>query len=299
MPVEQGLGDLVGVGLEGEGAIGHAGDGLKDDGVVRGVVCVLAPDKGSMAGDEAGGYGERVDGAAVLFASGVAVGGYGAERVEIGRGVRGMGCRGVGDETTEAADDGKAGLMDVAAADGDVGEWVCAGDGAVEVVGVGGAEGGDGHAGLSEGGGVLGVGVDDGTDGWELAVQKGVGVEIGGGAEATLDDVAHEIGDDHVLGTEVVVVDTGGLDHDKSLLAIDSGGVAEGVEDEASLDELEIGFKDLFTELLEEHDVLPMGARGFWACVRPADPKDRTAGNGVHRERAGDLPLPVDYGDGR
>ena len=55
--------------------------------------------------------------------------------------------------------------MDVAAADGFVGEGWGAGDGAVEVVGVGGAERGDGEAGLGEAGGELRVSVDYGSDG--------------------------------------------------------------------------------------------------------------------------------------
>ena len=89
-------------------------------------------------------------------------------------------------------------------------------DGAVEVVGVGGAEGGDGEAGLGEAGGELGVGVDDRADGGELAVEQGVGVEVGGGLEVAFDDLAVEVGDDHVLGAEVVVVDAGGLDDDEA-----------------------------------------------------------------------------------
>ena len=128
------------------------------------------------------------------------------------------------------------------------------GDGTVEVVGVGGAEGGDVHAGLGPGGGVLGVGVDDGADGRELAIEEGVGVEVGGGLEVAFDDGAVEVGDDHVLGAEVVVVDAGGLDDDEALGAVDAGGVAEGVEDEAFADQFEVGFEDFGAELFEEHE---------------------------------------------
>ncbi len=261
MAVEQGLGDLVGFGFEGEGAIGHAGDGLEDDGVVGGFVGGAAPDEGGVASDEAGGDREGVDG--VEWGGGLdgGVGGIAAEaegggavrRPEPEVGLAGFGGGGVGEVAPEAADDGEAGFVDVAAADGVVREGVGAGDGAVEVVGVGGAEGRDGEAGLGEGGGVLRVGVDDGADGREFAVEQGVGVEIGGGAEVAFDDPAVEVGDDHVLGAEVVVVDAGGLDDDEALFAIDAGGVAEGVEDEAALDELEVGFEDLFAEFGEEH----------------------------------------------
>ena len=165
--VEEGLRHLVGLVLEGEGAVGHARDGLEDDGVVRGVVRGAAPGEGRVAGDEAGGNGEGIDGGFVAMGA-------------------------------EALDDGEAGLVDVAAADGLVGEWSGDGDGAVEVVGVRGAERRDGEAGLREAGGELGVRVHDGADGGELAVEQRVGVEVGGGTEVAFDDLAVEVGDDHV-----------------------------------------------------------------------------------------------------
>ena len=147
-----------------------------------GFVGVAAPAEGCVAVDEAGGDGEGVD--SLLL---------------------------------EEGDDGLTGLVDVAAGDGFVGEGRGTGDGAVEVVGVGGAEGRDGEAGLGEAGGELGVGVDDGADGGELAVEEGVGVEVGGGFEFAVDDFAVEVGDDHELGDEFVVVDAGGLDDDEAL----------------------------------------------------------------------------------
>lgn len=257
--IEEGLGDGVGFGSEGEGAVGHAGDGFEDDGVVGGVVGVPAPDEGGVAGDEAGWDGEGVDGfgADVCRESGgcggVAAKGEGAGAV--GFGTSGGGVLEAGGEAAEAADDGEAGLVNVAAGDGLVGERLGAGDGAVEVVGVGGAEGGDGEAGLGEGGGELGVGMDDGADLGELAIEEGVGVEVGGGLEGAVDEDAVEVGHHHVFRPEVVVVDTGGLDDDEALGAVDARGVAEGVEDEAALDEFEVGFEDLFAELLEEHGV--------------------------------------------
>jgi hypothetical protein len=230
--VKEGLGDAGVSGDQGEGFVGHFGDGFEDNGVVGGVVGVFAPAEGSVSGYENGGDGEGVD--FMLL---------------------------------EVVDDGEAGLVDVTAIDGFGGEFGGAGDGAVEVVSVGGAEGGDGDAGLGEAGGVLGVGVDDGADGEELAVEKGVGVEVGGGLEGAVDDFAVEVGDDHVLGAEVVVVDAGGLDDDEALLTVDAGGVAEGVEDEAAADEFEVGFEDLGAEIFEEHEfafaVIALGGEFF------------------------------------
>ena len=122
----------------------------------------------------------------------------------------------------EALDDGEAGLVDVAAADGLVGERSGDGDGAVEVVGVRGAERRDGKAGLGEAGGELRVRVHDGADGGELAIEQRVGVEVGGGTEVAFDDLAVEVGDDHLAGLELVVVDAGGLDDDEALFAVDA-----------------------------------------------------------------------------
>jgi hypothetical protein len=217
--VQEGLRDAGVVGDEGEGVVGHLGDGFEDDGVVGGVVGVLAPGEGSVAGDQAGGDGERVD------------------AVEL-----------------EVVDDGEAGLVDVAAGDRLIRQRLSTGDSPVEVVGVGGAEGGDGEAGLGEAGGELGVGVDDGADGGELAVEQRVRVEVGGGFECAVDDVAVEVGDDHVFWPEVVVIDAGGLDDDEALLAVDAGSIAEGVEDQAALDQFQICFEDSGAKGFEEHE---------------------------------------------
>lgn len=267
------MGDGFGFGLQGEGAEGHAGYSFEDDGVVGGLVGSAAPDEGGVAGDETGGDGEWVDGLRVVGCGGsggcrapggkpggVSAEGEGAAAIDLGAGY-GDDLEGGGAETAKAADDGEAGLVDVASADGGVRKGFSAGDGAVEVVGVGGAEGGDGEAGLGEGGGELGVGVDDGADRWELAIEEGVGVEVRGGFEGSVDQVAVEVGHYHVFRAEIVVVDAGGFDDDEALLAVDAGGVAEGVEDEAAFDEFKVGFEDLFAKRLEEHVHSSLGLR--------------------------------------
>jgi hypothetical protein len=65
-----------------------------------------------------------------------------------------------------------------------------------------------------------------------------------------------EIGDDHLLGANLVVVDAGGLDDDEALVAIDTGGIAKGLQDEASTNEFEVGFKDFFAQTLKQHRIL-------------------------------------------
>ena len=87
-----------------------------------------------------------------------------------------------------------------------------AGDGAVEIVGVGGAEAGDGAAGLRPCGGELGVGVDDAAYGGEFSIQKKMGGEVAGGAEGAFNDGAVQICDDEVFQAEGGVIDAAGLD---------------------------------------------------------------------------------------
>jgi len=218
------LGDAFAVGAEGEGVEGHPGYGFEDYGVVSGFVRVASPAERGVAVDETGGDGQGIDSL-----------------------------------ETEAVDDGYAGFVNVAADDGFVAQGLSTRDWPVEVVGVGGAERGDGQAGLGEAGGELGVSVDDGADGGELAVEEGVGVEVGGGFELAVDDVAVEVGDDHEFGDELVVVDAGGLDDDEALFAVDAAGVAEGVEDEAALDEFEVASRTAVRSSLRS-----MGFSGQW-----------------------------------
>lgn len=55
--VEQGLAYAFVVGDQGQGVVGHLGDGFEDYGVVGGVMGVGAPAEGGVAVDEAGGDG--------------------------------------------------------------------------------------------------------------------------------------------------------------------------------------------------------------------------------------------------
>jgi len=49
--IEESLGDASGVGVQSEGAVGHAGYGFEDHGVVRGFVWGSSPSEGSVAVD--------------------------------------------------------------------------------------------------------------------------------------------------------------------------------------------------------------------------------------------------------
>jgi hypothetical protein len=214
--VEESLGDAGALSFERQRSIGHAGDHFEHDGIVGGLIRSGTPAEGGVSGDEDGGN-----------------------------------CGWV--QPGEALDDGDPGLVDVASGDGLVGERLGDRNFAVKVVCVGGSEGGDGQARLREAGGVLGVGVDDCADGGELAIEQKVSVQVGGGIQVAVDDGAIQAGDDHVLRTKLVVVDSRGFDDDEPLFAVDAAGVAEGVEDQTALDQFEIGLKYRGPQFLEKH----------------------------------------------
>jgi hypothetical protein len=121
----------------------------------------------------------------------------------------------------------------------------------VEVVGVGGAEAGDGLAGLGPGCGEFGVGVDDAADLGEFAIEQQVGVEIAGGVEVPSTMAVERV---RTRSAAVRVVgNAAGLDGDKRSGAVDSGsvdaaGVAEGVDGEAAAGDLLVGVEDLFAK---------------------------------------------------
>ena len=175
-----------GIGRTEEGAAeGETGNVLEDVRMLDGIGWGFAPGEGGMASDKNAGDGEGVQ----VF-------------------------------RLETPDNDRAGIAHVGLVDFLGGERFGDGDRSVEVVGVGGAEAGNGAASLCPRGGELGVRVDDTADLGELAVEQGMGVEVAGGAEGAFYDVAIEIGDDQVGRGHGRVVDAAWLDDDQGLLAI-------------------------------------------------------------------------------
>jgi len=97
--------------------------------------------------------------------------------------------------------------------------------------------------------------VDDAADLGEFAIEEGVGVEVAGGAEGTVDYFAVEVGDHQVGGGEAGVVDATGLDDDERLTArtvharpVYATGVSKGMWGEAAARNLAVGFQDLIAK---------------------------------------------------
>jgi hypothetical protein len=200
---------------------GEAGNVLQTVGVFDGLGGALTPSEWGVAGDKNAGDGNWVQ---VVLA--------------------------------EVLDDDGTGVPDVGFGDFVGGEGPRDGNRAVEIVGVGGAEAGDGAAGLRPRSCELRVRVNDAADLGELAVEQSVGVEIAGRVERAFDNFAVEIGDDQIGGGERGVIDAAGLDDDEGFRAgsVDSTCVAKGVGRQAATSDFLVGMEDLFAERLEQHD---------------------------------------------
>ena len=189
--------------------------------MVDGLGRVLAPGEGAVAVADDRGHGDGVD-AAFL----------------------------------EGLDDDVAGVELIALVQLLLRQVARAGDRAVKVVGVGGAEAGDVLPGLGPADGVGAVGVDDAADLREGVVEHQMGLGVGGGVQLALDLVAFQVHDHQILGPELVVLHAGGLDDEQALLAVDAADVAPGVGDEAVAGQLHIGLKDCFLQFLEHRCIL-------------------------------------------
>jgi hypothetical protein len=205
----------IGCGAEEDTAEGKAGNVLEDVGVFNGLGGIFAPRKRSMAGYQHAGDGEGVE---ILQA--------------------------------EAADDDRTRVVDVGLDYLGGGEGLGHGNGTVKVVGMGGAEAGNGASGLGPRGGEFGVGVNDAADLGKLAIEHGVGVQVAGRSQRAFYDVAVEVRYHEVGGSEGGVIYAAGLDDDKGLRTgtVDATGVAEGVGSQAAAGDLLVGVEDLFAK---------------------------------------------------
>ena len=221
--------------IEDDGAIGEACDKLQQVGIFDGSCGGFSPGEGGVACDEHARDGKWVEVAGV----------------------------------EEACDDGAC-VEDVGLFDFVGGEGFGDGDFAVEVVGVGGAEAGNGAAGLGPAGGEFGMGVDYATDLGKFAIEEQMGVEVAGGVEGAFDNDAVEGGDDEIFGGHGGVGDAAGFYGDERLGAgaVNAADVAEGVEGETAACDFLIGMEDLEAEIGEEHRKpfpgrMPWGKREF------------------------------------
>ncbi len=211
--VEEGLGDGLLVGVYDCCAEGHSGDLFKDDGGFNGLCGACAPGEGAVVCDEDGGHLEGVNAAKAAYDS------FASVQFII--------------------------FCDLVRSEG-VGEW----DGAVEVVGGGGAVTWYLATGLGPHCGVGRVGVADAGDVFEVAVELEVGLGVGRWVEGAFDGVAAEVEDDDFVGGEFGVGDAAGLDGDDAFVAVDAADVAPTVDGEVSGLQFEVGLADGVSQVL-------------------------------------------------
>lgn len=157
----------------------------------------------------------------------------------------------------KVSNDDCAGISHVAAGDFLRGEGFGDGDRAVEVIGVRGAEAGDGTSSLRPGGGKFRMCVNDASNRWEFAIEESVGIKIAGRAKGAFDDIPVEIGDDEIASGEGGVVDSTGLDDDERLgaVTVDAARIPEGMRGEAATGDFAIGLEYLMAERFQKHGV--------------------------------------------
>ena len=205
-----------GTGIDGQGQDRHAGDLLEHNGVVYGLRGILAPGEGAVAGAEHTGYIQRIDAA-------------GFERL----------------------DDDLAGVLLVILVDFLRRQLPRAGDRAVKVIGVGGAEGGQVAPRLGKGYRVGRVGVHDAAQLREGPVQLEMRFGVAAGVQIALDLVAVQVHNNEHSGRQFVIFHAGRLDDKQPLFAVNARNIAPGVGHKPAAGQLHIGLVDLLLEFFQ------------------------------------------------
>ncbi|MNV66762.1 hypothetical protein D3C71_1595340 [compost metagenome] len=137
------------------------------------------------------------------------------------------------------------------------GEQAGAGDLAVEVVGLGGAENRNSAPRLGPGGGVGGVGVHHAAKFGIGAIEHQVGGGVGGGAQGSFHLLAREIQHHHVLGPHPLVADAARLYHHQTLFPVYAAHVAPGEGHQTVARQIQVGGEHLLLEDVEAHASAP------------------------------------------
>ena len=151
---------------------------------------------------------------------------------------------------TEGFDDHRAGFPFVLAVDLLVGHQTGTGDRAVEVVGVGGAGGGNRLSGLRPDGGVTRMGMNNAAQRRECLIQQAVGWGIRRGFFLAFNHFAGLQADHHhIFGAHYAVVDAGGFNYQHPPFTVDGADVAPGEGNQIVLRQGQVGFENLAFEI--------------------------------------------------
>src|SRR5262249_16083837 len=109
---------------------------------------------------------------------------------------------------------------------------------------------------LRPGRGVAGMSMGNAADRHKGPIEREVCWKIGRWPQCAFNRAPGEIGHDHVGGPHLVISDPAGLDYHQPFFTGDAAGIAEGVDDQAATNQLQVGLKDLFTKRLQPHGTL-------------------------------------------
>ena len=212
--IEQVLRDVMGIGLDEPGLGRHQGHLLQDDRIGHGFLRAFAPDERSVMGDQHCRAEHWVQFLKTFHDE--------LTRIEFVIGLNLFGPHDPG-----------------------------AGNGAAEVIGVGGSENGNFYTGLCPNRRLQAVRMDNGADAGEVAVELQMGRRIGAGIERALfyGLTALQIHQHDMFGSELVIGHPGRLDGDQALLAVNGADVAPGQNDQGFSFEPDIGLADLFFDM--------------------------------------------------
>ena len=158
-----------------------------------------------------------------------------------------------------------------------------AGDGTVEIVGMGGAVAGNIPAGLGPGHRVGTVGMDNAPQLGEGLVQLNMGFGIGAGVQGALHHIALQVQDHQHIGCQLLVLHTAGLDDHQTLFPVNTGHIAPGIGDQIPAGELHIGFINLLLQFFQHLRILLVKLRPR-SCPQK---RKRTSGAGAQNNQIG------------
>jgi hypothetical protein len=156
----------------------------------------------------------------------------------------------------EQAGDGVSGVFFVGSGDVAVRDNVGHRNCPTEIIGVRGAETGNGLACLSPRSCELGVGVADPTDFRKSLIKSDVSCQVQGEAKISFDDFAMQIGHHQTFGLHRFVRDAAGLNNQEGIFAGHAAGVAKGIQDRSATNQLQIRFKNFLAQFGEKHQSL-------------------------------------------
>ena len=128
-----------------------------------------------------------------------------------------------------------------------------AGDGTIEVIGVGSAIAGKIHTGLCPCHRIGAVGMDDAPDVGKCLVKLDVRLGVAAGIQGSLYNVALQIQNHHPIRGQVFILHAAWLDDHQAGFPVDSRHIPPGKNDQIPPGQIHIGFINLFLQFFKHH----------------------------------------------